>query len=376
MGMAAPSSLSPAHYTDPDVAQAERAALFARHWHFVGFTSDLPEPDGWLTRTIAGVPVVVQRFDHDIVALRNVCSHRHALLRRGAAGQGPLRCLYHGWSYNRDGIPLGIPDNEACFGLDRHGKEGLGLHRYEVAVRGRFVFVRLQAGGPDIDTWLGPLGSWLDQISDGFDAPFDQAVLPWATDWKMGMENVLEVYHVASVHPETFATVTQGTWTWAAHGPHSTGQIGLTEETRRWWDGVRRRLALRPAAPFNDYDHAVIFPNLAIGLTAGLLASVQTYEPVYAADGQPVPGRCRVHYRLSLARRLNESGSSAARAGVKTHLAAFNQRLLGEDQEACESTWAGSLHADGPALLGGNEGRLRTFHDAWHGAMNDAQGNR
>lgn len=367
---AGPSLLTPDEYCSPAIAAAESQRLFRRLWHFVGFTDELPVPDGWLTRTIAGVPVAIQRFDDQIRAFRNVCSHRHALIHRGAAGTGPLRCLYHGWTYNRDGAPLGIPDNETCFALDRAGKQALALTAYEVALRGRFIFVRLEAGGPDLDRWLGETGGWLDAISDGFDAPFDQSPLPWAADWKIGIENVLEVYHVASVHPETFATVTEGEWRWREQGPHSTASIGLTAETRRWWDGVRRRLALAPVAPFHDYDHAFIFPNLAIGITAGMMASVQTYEPLYEADGTPRPGQSHVRYRLSLARRQDgESGSQAARAGVTTHLAAFNQRLLGEDREACEATWAGSLHATRPGLLGSNEGRLRAFHEAWKDQM-------
>ncbi|MDG3442995.1 aromatic ring-hydroxylating oxygenase subunit alpha [Nitrospirillum amazonense] len=345
-------------------AAAETQALFARLWHFVGFDDELTAPDGYLVRTIAGVPVVVQRFDDDIRAFRDVCSHRHARLHTAERGHGPLRCPYHGWTYSREGVPVGIPGNDPCFQLDKADKAALALTGYEVTRRGRFIFVRLIPGGPDLDIWLGPLGAWLDAVSDGFAAPFDQAPLEWRADWKVGMENVLEVYHVDSVHPETFRTVTEGVWKCAEHGPHSTGTIGLTAETRRWWEGAAKRLKLTPLTAFTDYDHAIIFPNLAIGLTAGLMASVQTYEPVYAPDGTVRPGRCHLRYRLSLARQ-QPGASAAARQGVEGHLADFNRRLLAEDQSVAEAAWAGSQQAGRPALLGHNEGRIRAFHAAW-----------
>ncbi|MEE3623246.1 SRPBCC family protein [Nitrospirillum sp. BR 11752] len=361
------AALAPADY-GAATATVETARLFARLWHFVGFSDELEAPDGYLVRTIAGVPVVVQRFDEDIRAFRDICSHRHARLHRGECGHGPLRCPYHGWTYNRDGVPAGIPGNDPCFQLDKADKVALALTRYEVASRGRFVFVRLVPGGPSLDDWLGPLGAWLDSVSNGFARPFDQAPLDWRADWKVGMENVLEVYHVDAVHPETFRTVTAGTWVCAQHGPHSTGSIGLTAETRRWWDGVAKRLKLTPLAEFADYDHAIIFPNLAIGLTAGLMASVQTYEPVYATDGAVLPGRCHLRYRLSLA-KAQPGASAAARQGVEAHLADFNRRLLAEDQSVAEAAWAGSQQADQPALLGHNEGRIHAFHTAWLGEM-------
>ncbi|MBB6252230.1 aromatic ring-hydroxylating oxygenase subunit alpha [Nitrospirillum iridis] len=361
------AALAPQDY-GAATAGAETRALFARLWHFVGFSDELAAPDGYLVRTIAGVPVVVQRFDDDIRAFRDICSHRHARLHRTDSGRGALRCPYHGWTYNREGVPVGVPGNDTCFHLDKADKAALALTGYEVARRGRFVFVRLMPGGPALDDWLGPLGAWLDAVSDGFAAPFDQAPLDWRADWKVGMENVLEVYHVDAVHPETFRTVTEGAWVCAEHGPHSTGTIGLTAETRRWWDGVAKRLKLTPLTNFTDYDHAILFPNLAIGLTAGLMASVQTYEPVYAPDGAVLPGRCTLRYRLSLA-KPQPGGSAAARAGVEGHLAEFNRRLLAEDQTVAEAAWAGTMQAQHPALLGDNEGRIRAFHTVWRQAM-------
>ena len=353
-------TLWPRHYTDPGLHGEEQARLFARHWQFVGFADQLAAPNAFLTREIAGRPVLVQNFAGEdggsLRAFRNVCSHRFARLHRADSGAGMVRCPYHGWTYDRNGVPVGIPRNEECFGLDRAGKEALALPRYEVEACGRFLFVRLEPGGPGLDESLGAHAPLLRRLSDTFAAPFAEEAVPWEADWKVGVENVLEVYHVDSVHPDTFRTVTEGPWDCAYDGPHSTGVTGLTPDTARWWEGVAGRLRLEPAGGLGGYHHVLLFPNLAIGVTAGLMMSVQTYEPAGS-------GRCTLRWRLSLARGA-EGASRAARQGVEEHLAAFNRRLLAEDRAICEEVQRGTRAMDRPPLLGRNEERIRRFHAA------------
>lgn len=358
--LARPAALTVPDYRDPALHAAELRDLFAAHWQFIGFTDELAAPGSWLTREIAGQPVLIQDFDGDVRALRNVCSHRFARLRGTEAGaqHGPLRCPYHGWTYDRDGVPVGIPGNTECFGLDRAAKQALALTSYELDRVGRFIFVRVTPGGPSLAEWLGPHAALLAALSDGMSAPFAQAAQPWDANWKVGVENVLEVYHVDAVHPDSFRTVVDGSWRVVPSGPHSIGYAGIRPEAQRWWDGAGKRLGLTPVesvAGVEGYVHLLVFPNLAIGVTAGRMMSVQTLEP----DG---PDRFILRYRLCLA-KAREGASRAALAAVAGHLAALNEKLLAEDRSVCAAVGAGLRHATGAALLGVNEDRIRHFHD-------------
>ncbi len=357
--LARPALLTAADYRDPARFAAERR-LFARHWQFVGFSDELAEPGAWLTREIAGEPVLVQDFDGELRALRNVCSHRFARLRAGDAGaaSGPLRCPYHGWTYDRDGVPVGIPGNGDCFGLDREGKRALALKRYELERVGRFLFVRIEPGGPSLADWLGPHAALLQSLSDGMSAPFAQEAQPWAANWKVGVENVLEVYHVDAVHADSFRTVVDGSWRVVPSGLHSIGYAGIRPEAQRWWEGAGKRLGLTPVeavAGVEGYVHLLLFPNLAIGITAGRMMSVQTLEPTG-------PENFTLRYRLCLA-KARDGASKAALAALTSHLSALNSQLLSEDRAVCGEVGAGLRHVEGAALLGVNEDRLRHFHD-------------
>lgn len=358
--LAHPAALTAADYRDPDRFRAEQRAIFARHWHFVGFTDELAAPGSWLVRQIAGESVLVQDFEGEVRAFRNVCSHRFAQLRGKEAGvaNGPLRCPYHGWTYDRDGVPVGIPGNAECFGLDRKGKNALALKRFDLDGCGRFLFVRITPGGPPLADWLGPHADLLQSLSDGMSAPFAQAAQPWDANWKVGVENVLEVYHVDAVHPDSFRTVVDGSWRVVPSGPHSTGYAGIRAQAQRWWEGAGKRLGLIPVDAVVDvegYVHLLLFPNLAIGITAGRMMSVQTLEP----SG---PESFTLRYRLCLA-RTRDGASRAALAAVTTHLATLNEKLLAEDRSVCAAVGAGLRHVEGTALLGANEDRIRHFHD-------------
>lgn len=376
-GKAVPG-LSPAAYHDPVVFGLEEERIFRHCWVFVGFTDDLAQPNDYLTHRIGGLDVVVQNFGGDLRAFRNVCTHRFAVIRPERRGNGMLRCSYHGWTFDRDGVPYGIPGNEAHFGLDHAGRCARALTPVAVATCGRFVFLRVAADGVSLDDWLGPYAAILRHASDLFVRSFDERDIPWDANWKMGVESVLEVYHADTVHPDTFRKLVSGGWRCDYAGVHSRGVIGLSSQSARWWDGVAGRLGLRPSGDLRDYDHLHLFPNLEIGFTRGTVMSVQTYDPVDSA-------RCRLRLRLFLADpdglaadaasgAGRAKGGEAARRLVEATARDLNIALLREDQEMSERAWRGARQVDFPALLGRNEERIQHFHAVWRRALDPVGG--
>lgn len=354
--------IAPAAYHDPAVFQAEEERIFRTAWVFAGFTDDLARPGDWLTRRIGGLDVVVRNFDGDLRAFRNVCAHRFAIIRREPRGNGLLRCDYHGWTYDRDGVPYGIPGNEAYFGLDRAGRCKRALTPVAVAACGRFLFLRIAAEGPDLDEWLGAYAGVLRHASEIFVRPFDERETVWQANWKMGVESVLEVYHADTVHPTTFRKLVKGDWRCDYDGVHSRGVTSVSDKSARWWDGVTPRLGFRPSPSLREYDHLHLFPNLEIGFTRGTVMSVQTYDPLG-------PDRCTLRLRLFLADPEGTKGGSAARKLIEDTARDLNVALLREDQEESEQAFRGVRQTGTPALLGLNEERIQHFHAVWRGAM-------
>jgi phthalate 4,5-dioxygenase oxygenase subunit len=85
--------------------------LFRRHWIPAVLSEELPESDG--------PPVRVRLLGEDLIAFRDTtgtvglvsafCPHRRAPLFFGRNEDCGLRCVYHGWKFDRDGNCVDMP---------------------------------------------------------------------------------------------------------------------------------------------------------------------------------------------------------------------------------------------------------------------------
>ena len=92
--------------TGPDTPCGD---LMRRYWQPVALVSDLKD-DTPLPVKILGEELVLFRDDHGKLGLIGLyCAHRCADLSYGRIEEGGLRCLYHGWLFDRAGRCLDQP---------------------------------------------------------------------------------------------------------------------------------------------------------------------------------------------------------------------------------------------------------------------------
>jgi nitrite reductase/ring-hydroxylating ferredoxin subunit len=123
--------------------------LFRRYWQPVLLASELPERDG--------APVRVRILGEDLVAFRDsegnvglvdaFCPHRRAPLFFGRNEECGLRCVYHGWKFDRHGTCVDMPSEP------RHPERSRGtLFKTKVTVTAYPTW----EGGQLIWAYLGP----------------------------------------------------------------------------------------------------------------------------------------------------------------------------------------------------------------------------
>src|SRR6202161_170999 len=88
-------------------------ALFRRYWLPALLASELPERDG--------APVRVRLLGEDLIAFRDssgavglvdaFCPHRRAPMFFGRNEDCGLRCVYHGWKFDRTGACVDMPSS-------------------------------------------------------------------------------------------------------------------------------------------------------------------------------------------------------------------------------------------------------------------------
>jgi choline monooxygenase len=143
---AMPDALSPRHYLDPSLLEAEQQLIFQRTWQLAGHSGSLPKAGSYITCRAGSQPVLVVRDqDGQLRAYRNVCRHRGSRLLSGSGQcKAAIRCRYHGWTYKLDGTLIGVPEGLG-FG-DKLDKPSLGLLPARVEELCGLVFVNLDPG--------------------------------------------------------------------------------------------------------------------------------------------------------------------------------------------------------------------------------------
>jgi choline monooxygenase len=188
-------------YVDPRVCELERRTIFTRSWQMVGRADQVREPGQYLTRELAGEPILVVRGSDGVLrGFFNVCRHHAAAVMTEAEGRANnLRCPYHGWTYSLEGGLKGTPDFAGVCEFDRAAN---GLAPVETALWENWVFVKLERGGPSLEEFLGAdLITQARRLGLGGLEWMEQRRYTVECNWKVFVDNYLDGgYHVPHLH--------------------------------------------------------------------------------------------------------------------------------------------------------------------------------
>lgn len=186
-------------YSDPRSHRFEVEKLFMRHWLPVARTSELPEPNTFMTREMFGEPILLTRDgEGSIHAFSNVCRHRNRVIAEGSGKcNGHLTCPYHGWTYGLEGSLKGTPFMQDAKDFD---PKDYPLPRLGLDIWQGFIFINFDADAPKISPQLKTLDKVLEPLNmaemDCHD--FDRYQASW--NWKATLDNFTEAYHQPTIH--------------------------------------------------------------------------------------------------------------------------------------------------------------------------------
>lgn len=181
-----------------------RQPLFRRHWHAVMPLSDLAQ--GPRPFTLLGEAIVLFLDERgEPAALADRCCHRTAKLSKGwcvnadgqVCAQGRLQCGYHGWTYDRGGQVVRIPQYDA----ERAIPPDYRTPAYACTARYGYAWVALEepvAPIPDVPEFGAPGWRTIFQFYE-----------TWATSPLRALENSFDNSHFSFVHRATFGVAAQ-----------------------------------------------------------------------------------------------------------------------------------------------------------------------
>jgi Rieske 2Fe-2S family protein len=196
-------------YTDPAVFTAEQERIFESMWFAVARADALATPGRFVTKQVGRESVIVVRGRDDVLrAFLNVCRHRGALLCDQPDGEvrRSIQCRYHAWTYGLDGTLVAAPNLTSMQDVSRTEFGLIGVHLREWL---GYAWVCLADDPPSFeDDVIGAVSErlggrevidfWqMDSLRVGRRISYDVAA-----NWKLIIENFMECYHCATIHPE------------------------------------------------------------------------------------------------------------------------------------------------------------------------------
>lgn len=353
-------TLSSAYYTDPDVYEREKQAIFSRTWQYVAHQSHFEKPGDYATLRICDQNVFVMLGDDgEYRAFYNVCRHRaHELLPDGMGNvKNTIVCPYHAWAYEKTGALRGAPNSKKRPGFDK-GQFGLKQIRLEEFLG--CLFVNLDENTVPLNEQAGDLAEdirsrvpFLDDLKAQRNVQVGDTVTQ--AGWKVVVDNYVECYHCGPAHPAFSSIICMDAYQVDTFGLWSR-QLG--EEIRLKNDAY----PIDPNYGFQGSAFWYLWPNITFNILPGANElSVFTVQPL-----SPTTSDFTGHI-LSSDGKYNEA------------IADYSANVLApEDIYLCESVQRGLMsngYDQGPIIVdnelaGIGEQAIHHFHRLVYQALN------
>jgi len=324
-----PHVLPPTAYHDPAQFAAEIEQLHWPAWHCVGSTADMPRVGTNLSVEVLGVRMILERT--------------------GAGIRGTV-------TRSRGGR--------------LHGPGTVPAPRVDTV--GSLVFVSL-AGGPSLEEYLGPHA---DHAASLFSSDWERCLLVpqrVAANWKALVENILESYHLETVHEETFRSYPPGEVCFHELEPGWSSYTERNDSAHSHLKSEAQRMGrLIGVKPHPDYRHVIVYPHFVMA-RMGLFNWAQTILPIGPRESLNL-------WQFFLLRGSRRTPVAAGAAFVLRRWARrFFTKALAEDGDVLTGVQAGLEAAAHPrgGLISAREERI--FHFQRHvlertGAVPAAEG--
>ena len=316
--------LTPDAYTSAEWFAREQRHVFGHTWHVVAHVEQLPHAGDYVAVSVGGAPVViVRRADGTLRAFHNLCRHRGMMMLDGAGNTADeIECIYHGWRYDLDGALRVVPQRRAQFpDLDTGA---CALVDASVDVWEGMVFVNPSPDAVPLRDALDALATHIGSHRPGRLTLVGADDVPAACNWKLLVENHIDVYHLWYLHRESLGDFDHNQFehhqlgaNWASYEPLrdrnvdvarlTAGTVAIRDLDERDRDGLGAHL---------------VFPNT-------LMASNAEFFMSYAVVPD-APDRSHIEIRI----RAEASADGRS-------LVAAARSFIEEDVRACERIQAG-----------------------------------
>ena len=348
--------IHPKQYFGENTKEVEFEKIFSKNWFFAGMASDFPENNSFVTLNIFDYPIVIYNFKGELKAFQNICPHRFNKIQTEVKGTGLFMCMYHNWSFDKEGKPKTIPKKTA-FDTESESFSCLKVKSLRLEKVGEFLFVSLTEDVLPIQEYLGVFYNKLIHISNTLDYNFYFDDDFQNVNWKIIVENVIEAYHCPAIHQTTlfgmgFCRISEVDNEY--DNGHSVAdypkEVNDEDENKvlKYLENIEYK--------HNTFRHYFIFPNLLISSTEG--------TSLYVGNVLPVSSEKTILRKRFYSPKFKEGfepRKAIHNAFLEIAKTSINQ-ILSEDKVVLEQIQKNIPFVENTYFLGKEEKRINEFH--------------
>ncbi|MBA4025192.1 MAG: 2Fe-2S ferredoxin [Gordonia sp.] len=311
-------------YTDSGYFAAEQASIFEQMWFCAVLAADVPNTGSFKTVIVGRESVMIVRGrDGRLRAFLNSCRHRGAVVCTEPEGQvrRNLQCSYHAWTYGLDGKLVAAPNLADLGEIDR---TAYGLIPVATQEWLGYVWVCLSDSPPSFaESVQGAVTERLGDAESIERYEVDRLVLgrreryEVASNWKLIIENFMECYHCATIHPELTEVLPEfadglAAQYYVGHGAlfgddvegftidGSTG-LGVLPELSESQDRRYYAITVRPQVFINLVpDHVIVHRMYPTAVDKTVVECDWLYHPGVLASGADLDKSVELFHRVNL----------------------------------------------------------------------------
>jgi glycine betaine catabolism A len=353
-------TLPGSYYSDPEIFATEQEQIFETMWFCAVSSADVGTPGAFRTVQVGRENVLITRSrTGEARAFFNICRHRGAQLCTEESGEvkRAFQCPYHAWTYDLDGKLVAAPNLTKMPDIDR---VEYGLRKIHVREWLGYVWVCVADEAPSFeDTVMHSVRSRLGDIESIEAYGVERLELgrrityDVKANWKLIIENFMECYHCATIHPELTEVLPEFADGFAAqyfvgHGALFGEDVkGFTVDGSEGFDRIpgvsedqdRRYYAVtvRPQVFVNLVpDHVILHRMFPVAPDRTIVECDWLYLPEVVAGGDDLS------HSVELFHRVNQQDFDAC--------------------ERCQKATDSRVYADGGVLVP-SEHHIVEFHD-------------
>jgi phenylpropionate dioxygenase-like ring-hydroxylating dioxygenase large terminal subunit len=169
--------------------------MFLRNcWYVAAWSEEVTRAP--LARIFLGFPVMLYRTGSgEAVALEDRCCHRNLPLSMGTIEGDDVRCDYHGLKFAPSGACIEIPGQPQIPPEAR-------VARYPLIERWGLLWIWMGDAAKADEAWL-PQWHYIAEPGWAVIKGNDARPMPMKCSWELNNDNLLDLSHVAYVHPKT-----------------------------------------------------------------------------------------------------------------------------------------------------------------------------